>query len=91
MIGRASSINLQMRQASGKRKESSMNTGSLERRRGGGASSSLWKLPRSNASNNVNGDEFFKHHLAEGKFQCLRGCQSCTCQLKAVAMDKFKG
>jgi len=40
---------------------------------------SIWVKPKVNASNAVDGDEFYKMHGAEGGFICKIGCVSCGC------------
>lgn len=45
--------------------------------------------PKQNASNNENGDEFFKVHGAHGSFKCLIGCKACIYQAKEEAKTRI--
>ena len=42
-----------------------------------GTSNPFGRPPRVNASNNINGDELFKIHGAEGGFSCKINCAAC--------------
>ena len=58
---------------------------------GGAGALGLAKKPRVNASNNVNGDEYFKVHGAEGGFLCKLNCASCKYQVQTNALNALKG
>ena len=45
--------------------------------------------PRTNASNNLNGDELHKVHGAEGGFFCRTNCAACNFQLKNQAIEEM--
>ena len=92
MNTRGSSLNLQ--RPSSRRPTKAAEAGNVSQASIGKSSNpggGFMRAPRVNASNNENGDEFFKLHGAVSGFKCcLAGCDACKHQMRMVAVKEYQ-